>query len=335
MTIRDPRRLGTIADDRLENTPQKQRIMLIYCAIVGALSVVTTIALYFLDTQIAGTGGLKHMTARSMLSTVRTILPFAQMLALMVLELGLTAVMLRIGRRQFVSPNTLRAGLGRFWALVRTAVLQCLIYLALGIAAMNVATIVFFLTPLSDSVMELLIPLVSVQNDPYALLDQMSADPALMDSFLSGVLPLYILVGVIFLALLIPVSYRLRMVNYVLMDDPKAGAFRAVGQSRVMMKGNCNALLRVDLGLWWYHVLTVLILVLSYGNLLLPMLGVSLPMSADAAMYLFYALGLIAQLAQYYFLYPKVGTVYALCYDCVRPKEEPGGGAVLGNIFQM
>ena len=37
----------------------------------------------------------------------------------------------------------------------------------------------------------------------------------------------------------------------------------------------------------------------------------------------------------FYFLRNQAETTYALAYDSIRPKEQPGSGVVLGNIFQM
>ena len=101
-----------------------------------------------------------------------------------------------------------------------------------------------------------------------------------------------------------------------------------------MMRRNRLKLLRVDISLWWFYAAVLLANVIGYGDTILPMLGVSLPMSEDAAYYLFYALSLAILFAVYYFLRNRAEVTYALVYDDLRPKEKQDG-VVLGNIFQM
>ena len=76
-------------------------------------------------------------------------------------------------------------------------------------------------------------------------------------------------------------------------------------------------------------------MLLCYGDVLLPMAGVSLPWSDTVSYYLFYVLYLAAQFAVYYFLRNPAETAYAIAYDAIRPKEGQTGGAVLGSIFQQ
>ena len=67
--------------------------------------------------------------------------------------------------------------------------------------------------------------------------------------------------------------------------------------------------------------------------MLLPMIGVHLPMSNTVSYYLFFALYLAAQFAVYYFLRNPAETAYGIAYDAIRPRENQSGGVALGNIF--
>ena len=124
------------------------------------------------------------------------------------------------------------------------------------------------------------------------------------------------------------------MVNLLIVDKPGMRARAILRESRKMMKGNKLRLFRLDLGLWWWYLLFALSSVLCYGDSLLPMVGIPLPMSEDAAYFLFYGLFLVAQFFLVWKLRSRVEVSYALFYDIIRPKEAENG-VVLGNIFQM
>ena len=57
---------------------------------------------------------------------------------------------------------------------------------------------------------------------------------------------------------------------------------------------------------------------LCYGDYLLPLAGVTLPISREGAMYLFYALALVAELGLYAWKKNQVFVTYALAYDQLR-----------------
>ena len=57
---------------------------------------------------------------------------------------------------------------------------------------------------------------------------------------------------------------------------------------------------------------------LCYGDYLLPLAEVTLPISREGAMYLFYALALVAELGLYAWKKNQVFVTYALAYDQLR-----------------
>jgi hypothetical protein len=120
------------------------------------------------------------------------------------------------------------------------------------------------------------------------------------------------------------------MVNYALADDPDKGAIHAILKSRHLMRRNCIALFRLDLKLWWYYAAQVLITLICYGDVLLPMAGVSFPWNATVSYYLFYVLSLAAQFALYYFTMNRVYGIYAVAYDALQEQATENT-----NIVQM
>lgn len=331
MNIRNPKELKTFALQRLEHAREDKRIVLIYAGLVVGLSVLTSLISYVLGLQIDQSGGLRNMGTRSILSTVQTMLPILQSLVLMCLDLGYVAAMLRIARGQYSSPNTLRLGFDRFWVLLRCELILGLFYVGICIAGIYAATMIYMLTPLSNSAMDLLIPLVS---DTSVLSSGLVLDDATYAQLTAAMAPLFVIFGLIFCALAVPVSYRFRMVNYVLIDRPGLGAIAALRESRKMMRGNAVSLFKLDLHLWWYYAAMFGASVVCYGDQILPLLGIGIPVSGDAAYFIFYGLYWALLFVIYYCLRNRVEVTYALAYDAVKPQEKQDG-VVLGNIFQM
>ncbi len=334
MTIHDRRALIKTAERRLADAPQAKKILLIYVGILVLASVAVTAVTALLGNQISQTGGLGNMGIRSILSTFQQLAPILQSLLMLAVEFGYIAAMLRISRRQYTSPNAMRMGMDRFWPLLRCAFFQYAIYFAAIMAACYLGVLIFAFSPLARPLTEILMPLTAANPDPQAVLEVM--DEATQMRLMEAMIPMFILMGIIMLVMVVPMVYQYRMASYVLMDNPRAGGMQALRESKKMMRGNRFKLFRLDLQFWWYYLLITLASVLSYGDLILGMLGVTLPFSDTVAYYLFYALFLAALTAIYYFFRNRLEVTYALAYDILRPKpQEPTNEVVLGNIFQM
>ena len=332
MDIRNTRNLKTFAAERVANAPQEKKIVLIYSLILTALALLTTVASYVLGLRIDQLGGLSNMSTRSTLSTLQSMLPLVQSMVSMCVTLGYTAAMLRIARGQYSSPNTLRLGFDRFWVLMRAAVIQGLIYVGLGVTAIYLASMLFVLSPWSAAFNGQAAPLLSQST---LLSPEMVMDEAAVMALIPTLIPMFIIASVIALVLVISVSLRFRMVNYILIDKPGTGALAALRESRKMMRRNCLKLLKLDFSYWWYFLILLAVSLVGSLDLYLPLLGVELPMNPDFAYFFFFILSLALQLAVYYFLRNRMEVTYALVYDSLKPEEPQSNGVVLGNIFQM
>lgn len=334
MTLPSSRQLREDAGRQLSKAREPQKIVLIYTGILLGVSAFSTVAQYLLGSGISQTGGLRNLGLRSMLSTVSNILPIAQYVILLCLGLGFAAAALRIARGQFASPMTLKAGFERFWPLAKCTLLQGLILLGIGFGSFYLAMAIYMFSPFSEGFFTIITPLLadeSILSTGIPVLDE-ATSLALMDQMW----PMFIIFGILFLALAIPVTYRYRLVNYLIIDRPGIGAFAALRTSNSLMKGNKRRFFRLDLGFWWYYVLLSLASVVCYGDLVLAMLGISLPMSSTVSYFLFYALFLAADFVIYWFNLNRVEVTYALAYDALIPKQSnPSGGVVLGNIFDL
>ena len=330
MDIRNTRQLKEFSAGRLANAREGQKIVLYYSLITVAVSAVATGVSYVLSQQIAKTGGLGSMGVRSALTTAQTLLPIVQSVFLMCLTLGYLSAMLRIARGQYASPNGMRLGFDRFWVLLRCTLLKGLIFGGVAMASLYIAIMIYMMTPLSNSAVDILMPLVKNAGTSGIALDD-----ATYAQLMDATTPAMGIFGVLFLALAAPVFYRYRMADYLIIDRPATGALAALRDSRMMTKGSRWNLFRLDLSMWWYYAAVLVSAAIGYGDQLLPALGITLPFSDTVAYFLFFGVYLAATFAVYYFLRNRVEVTYALAYDSLRPQEPENKGAVLGNIFQM
>jgi uncharacterized membrane protein len=181
---------------------------------------------------------------------------------------------------------------------------------------------IYLMTPFADEFWAL--------NETLTVLDD-----AAMEQLTAVLQPVMIVFTIIYSMLCLPIYFRFRMANYILLDKPNYRPIFVLRESTRMMRGNRMHLFKVDLHLWWYHGLNLLLLLISYCNLLLPMAGITLPWSDDASYYIFNGIYLAGTLAVYYFLRNRVEMTYIRFYEALRPEEPPQQGVVLGNIFQM
>jgi len=323
------RELKQNAAQREQSAPQARKIVLIYGGITVGLAALATIVNYCLGLEISQTGGLRNIGIRSVLSTIQTLLPMAQMVISMCLELGYLSAMLRISRGQYASPNSLRMGIDRFWPLLRCTLLQAFIYFGITMLSVYLSVQIFLLTPLSNAAMELASDFVA-SPDALAMMD----DTTYL-AFSQALLPLFPIFGIVCLLFTTPVFYQYRLANYILIDNPRFSAFTVLRESRMLMKRRRMQLFRLDLSLWWYYVLSALASVVAYGDVVLPMLGITLPMSDAMGYFLFFAVYLVLELVIFCLFLNRISVTYALYYEELRPKQAPDNAVVLGNIFQM
>jgi len=128
--------------------------------------------------------------------------------------------------------------------------------------------------------------------------------------------------------------YAYCLTPYILAENPALTGRQAVTISRTLMRGHKWERFKLDLSFWWYYGLMALAACVSYGDAILPMLGVTLPFNDTVGFYLFFFLYLAMLFAIYYFLRNGVEIAYAKAYDSLWDKPADDG-VVLGNIFDM
>ncbi len=290
-----------------------KKLTLIHTGAALLLSLVLTILNLVLNRGIDTTGGLSGIGARSVLQVIQVLLSIASSALLPFWEIGFLYACIRYARREAVGPASLAEGFRRFGPVLRLFLLEMALYILLGFACMYASAILFSLTPFFPEMVAVVEPLMSETAglDPYAM------DAATTTALMKAAIPMYVIFGILFLCVTIPLSYRLRMARFSVMDGAP-GALAAMLDSGRMMRGNCIRLFRVDLQFWWYYAAQLLIALLAYVDVILGLLGISLPVSGELMFFAVYILYLIANLAFAWQFRSGVETSYACCYDLLR-----------------
>ena len=326
MDILNPQSLREAAGRALNRGRDPKKLVYVYAGIGFALSLLVTLGSLFLDDRISGTGGLSQLGPRAVFSTIQQLLPMVCSLVALCLEFGYLSGMMRIARGQYADHTDLKVGFRKFWPLMRLMLLQGLAMLLVGILAFQVGSLIFSMTPWAGPLVEMMMEL--------SAMDPASIDEQTLLSFLQQAAPMYLTVGVVFLIALIPVLFRFRMAMFCLLDDPNGRAMAALSASNRMMRRRFGPMLKVDLSQWLYYAATVVMTVLMYSDLLLPALGINVPLDPLVFSLLVYGAALVLQFVIQVTLRNKVEAVYITAYDRLREKPKDTG-AVLGNIFDM
>ena len=314
MNIRERRAIHQSAAHALDRAPQARQIIMVYAAVICGLSLLSTVVSVLLSNRISGAGGLGNIGLRSVLSTGQSVLPLINFIVTSCLTIGYHTAILSFTRGYDASPRTLANSFRYFGPILRTVLFQVVIYGGTMVAAIYISSSIFMATPYSEAFIQVMTPYLESMT---VLSDGLVIDDALMATALTAMKPMMWILAAVSLVLMLPLYYRMRMVNFALADDPAKGAFHAVFKSRFLMRRNGFALFRLDLTLWWFYAAQLVISLVCYGDMLLPMLGISFPWSETFSYYLFYGLFLALQLALYYFGMNRVYAVYAVAYDAL------------------
>ena len=289
-----------------------KKLALIYSGIAAGVTFLFSVISFFLSREIDGTGGIAGMGLRSILSTAQSVLPILVMVLTPFWDIGFLRACMSFSRNEEVSPNTLTAGFRRFGPALRLLLLRGIVLVAIGVIAVNISSVVFSLTPWSA-------PLMDLAED---IMEAGAFTEEIIARMIPIMTPLYGIFFAVFAILAIPLFYRLRMAEFILMDKPM-GALPAMLFSGRFMRGNCWKLVRLDLSFWWFYALSLCSIAIGYLDVILPELGVTLPVNADVAFFLCYTLYLVCQIGLSWWAGSYLQTTYATAFNSFLPKAEP------------
>lgn len=316
MTIRDRKQLKQTAARRLEHAAYPpRRLMLIHSGVMLGMSLLMAVCNYIITWQIdAHGGGLSGIQLRSVLETVSMALSTVYSIAAPFWSLGLVYAALRLSRGKSAWPGVLLEGFRRRRTVIRFFLLQILIYGIITFAAIYAAWIFYVMfTPAGKAFAEALMKLITSGITDYAQLIEQIPEQV-MDRVATGYLPF---VGVIGAVLMIPAIYRLRLAQYLVMEDNALTPWKAIRTSGKVMRRNCFKLLWLDLSFWWYYLIPAVLMVPAYADVIAARLQLSLPVDMGVVYIggnLVYA---VLTLAFTCVAAPKVVTTYALAYEAL------------------
>lgn len=287
------------------------KLALLHSGIVAAATLLVSVLNYLLQQQMTSTGGLSGMDFRAILSTAQSMLTLAVTVLLPFWEIGFLYACLGYARENTVGIPTLAEGFRRFFPVLRLNLIQGVIYLALAVAALQIGSFLFMLTPFSEGVVTAMEGILSATTVP---------DEEALMQMMTVAAPMYLCCGVVALVLIVPMSYRFRMAGFYLLDKKERRALAAIAASSRMMRYNRFALFKLDLSYWWYYAAAVLLGVV--GNLDVTLTAAGIPIGA-ATPWICYGLYLAGQLLIAYFAAAKVQTSYAVAYDILLPEAAP------------
>ena len=312
MTIRDRRALKNSAKNALEYSAYSPRKLFgIHIAVTAGITLVLSVLTYCLDQGIAATGGLDGIGPRALLQTAQQLLQTLSSLATPFWQISLFFLSLQLFRRQTVDPSTLLTGFRRAGPVLRLFILKIVILFAVVMGSTYVTSILLSFSPLSDALSVLILsrlPAIEAVTAEEILV--LLEDPVFLRQFLTAFLPMFILLLVVMFVCLMLILYRLRMTDFVLMDQPEKGARHAIKTSWRLTKGNCFSLFKLDLSFWWFYTLDLVLMALYMCGFLL--LETAQP---ELMQLLFDLVFCIGQVALYTWANAYVQTTYAAAYE--------------------
>lgn len=315
MDIKNRREMKEQADSVLQNAAcNPQRLTLIYSGVVLGVSLLITLINFIISKQIASTGGLSGMGMRSVLTTIQSVLQFANTLLLPFWEAGFIAATIFMVQGKSAAPDTLLNGFRRFGTLLLLFIMEGILISSLGFFAFNLGMGLYALLPISGNMTAAMTEMMELAQST----GQMPTNPAMIMNLLRTMLP-GIVISLIFYGLLaIPAMYRLRMARYLALDNRKVGTMMAFMVSIRMTRKHCMDLFKLDLSFWWYYLLQGLLILVCYGDVILGLLHVELPMSADVSYFLFYGIYALLQFGLMLYAKAKVQTTYSVAFDRLK-----------------
>lgn len=323
MDIRDRAGLKGQADRLLASASYHPRMLaLIFGGVSLGAGLLVMLLNYVISTNIQTSGGLSGLGSQAILDTLQVSLRYIVALLQPFWSIGFVFAALQMARQQEVGPKSLLEGFRRFGPVLRLRFSQGMIFLGAAIMCLYTASFLFAFTPWSAPMMEQFLPYLE-NGSVEELETAISSMP--LEQLLPLSAPIFVIFGVLYLVVGGFLFYRFRLADLIVMDEPRMGGMMAMAMSTRLTRRRRMCLLRLDLDFWWIYLMSLVSVVIGYGDVLLPYVGVQLPVTGDAAWLVFYVLSALVQLAVYWLGYAKLHTTWAVAYDVLRqmPQEQP------------
>lgn len=280
-----------------------------------------------LDAAAPSQKGLDGFQTAAIFSTVQSTLDTVCSILLPFWQAGLLYAAIRATRRQDVEFSNLAQGFRRWGVVLRFYILLYLGSMAAVMAITSALSILMtFLAPIYVLIMPAPASMQNFSSESFLTELQKAAEAEDMAAIVNlipkdtimYILPLVVLTLLGTLALLLHLYYRIRLSQYLLMDDPAVGARASISLSNRMVKGNKWNLLKLDLSFWWYGLMNAIPVLISTLPMILTLCRISLPVSGTVLTLLCQIVSTVLSLGIVWFFGPYVEATYACAYDELR-----------------
>ncbi len=290
------------------------RLVTLHGAVSFGATLLIVLLQVLLNANAANDAGLSGMGTSAVFMTAKSTLVTVANLLLPFWEMGILYTSIRVMRRQDTQFSQLAQGFRRFGPVLRYYLLLIVLYFGLAMLLSNFLPVLVMLFPVPAALENALASIdPATITDPVALLEQLP-----QEQLMAYMIPVCVIFMVIYGVILTCIAYRFRMSQYLLMDDPGANALPALFVSNQMTKGHKWSLFKLDLSFWWYYLLQLAAVAVSFGPELLMLAGIRLGMSAELELLLFQALSTAASVAIVWKFGAYVQLTYACAYDQLR-----------------
>ena len=303
-----------------QNREPLRKLLLVYCGVIAVLTLGVPALDLFLSDQIGTTGGLAGMRLRTVLQTIREILNLVNQFFGYFWSAGFVVAMMAMVLGREPQTRDLTGGFRRFFRVLGHIAFEFLFVVILMVAAVNLAAMLFSMSPQGGALVR---ELTAITSNPNLLTPEglLNVDLIPMDLLAAIALPMTIITIVIFLPLYIWLSYGFRLSLYLLLDGTAPSAFQARFLSLRLMRGHKWSMLKLDLSFWWYYLLVTVITAVGYLDVILSLAGIPLPM--DETVMFFGTIAAYCVLITALSLWKKaqVETSYVLAYEAIAHPE--------------
>ena len=242
-----------------------------------------------------GGEGLDGMGSAALLETVEELLSTVVEVFSPLWTMGFTAAMMVFMDWQEPENKVLLTGIRRWWSFLKLYLLEGILVTLICFVVIMPVSYLYALSPWADA-------LADLPN-----LDSMSDAEFLMAAF-EAAAPMLIIYGLVLLAVLVPLFYRLRFAQYLILQG-WIGVMNAMTTSFALTKGRVWSMVKLDLSYWWYYLA---VFALSGGYLAVSLLELNMhPLALYGISTVIYA---ASYLALSVFATPRIQAANVLLY---------------------
>ena len=317
----EPKNISSATAEALRRSAyDPKKLALLHTGATMLFSLLVTALNFLLSQNMDAATGLAQMGNRAILGTIQSVLSLAGTLLLPFWQVGFLYAILKNLRTADGQPADLPEGFRRWGKIARLYILifgitTLLIFLCAQLASVLISFTPFWATMMADA--QAILESAATSGQTTLTAEEMSA-------LLPAMIPTIVIMLLLLAAIGIPLFYRFRLAFFAIMDDAP-GARAALKCSGQLTRGYKRKLLRLDLHFWWYYLALVLFSAIAYGDVILPYMGVNLPVSADTLFFITYVIYIVLQTLFSWQFAAHVQSCYAMFYDKRKedfPKEE-------------